>query len=242
MALKLSKKKFPKREEKQVKESKKIEGVVFDRETIITISRLMATRVIKSLDYPVYEGKEAVVFRATSGDKLKIKPYVAVKIYKIETGNFQKMQKYIIGDKRFEGIKLTNKFKVLCTWAKKEFKNLILAKKAGVSVPEVVKVKDNLLIMEFLGEEHPAPRLKDVDLTQPDVVCASIIEDMSKLKSINLVHSDLSEYNILFWRNKHYFIDMGQAVLTTHPNAEEFYERDLRNIKHYFEKKYKIKD
>ena len=32
-------------------------------------------------------------------------------------------------------------------------------------------------------------------------------------------------------------IDVGQAVLTTHPKAEEFFERDLKNVAKYFSKK-----
>jgi RIO kinase 1 len=51
----------------------------------------------------------------------------------------------------------------------------------------------------------------------------------------HLVHADLSEYNILVdeLRNP-VFIDMGQSVLTDHPRASEFLQRDVSNIVKFF--------
>lgn len=245
MALKQSKRKLPKREDKQYKEKRMIENEVFDRETLLILGSLIANGIIKTLDFPIYEGKEAVIFRATGGEKSPF-PYLAVKIYKLETTNFKSMQKYIIGDRRFEGARLGSKYQIISIWAKKEFKNLNLADELGVSVPKTLKVKDNVLVMEFIGDEMAAPRLKDVVLPDPNSVYLKILENVEKLNKAKLVHSDLSEYNILIveeeGKEKPIFIDMGQSVLSTHPHAKEFYERDIYNIKRYFEKKYGIKD
>ena len=61
--------------------------------------------------------------------------------------------------------------------------------------------------------------------------------DMKKMyQEANLVHSDLSEYNILMIDNEPMIIDVGQAVLTNHPMANEFLERDVRNILAFFTK------
>jgi len=50
------------------------------------------------------------------------------------------------------------------------------------------------------------------------------------------VHCDLSAYNVLWWDDKPWIIDFPQAVDIRHnPNWREFYERDLRNIRKYFE-------
>lgn len=242
MALKLSKRKYPKREEKQYKEKRIIESEVFDRETLLTVGKFIADGIIKSLDFPIYEGKESVIFRATAGEKSPLQPFLAVKIYKIETTGFKNMQRYIIGDRRFEGVRLGSKHQIISIWAKKEFKNLNLAKEAGVDVPRTLKVRDNVLIMEYIGDENAAPKLKDIVLLDPLSVYKQIMDNVKKLNKVNLVHSDLSEYNILIveekGKEKPVFIDMGQAVLYTHPHAEEFYERDIANIKKYFAKKY----
>ena len=52
-----------------------------------------------------------------------------------------------------------------------------------------------------------------------------------------LVHADLSEYNILNYNEEPVIIDCGQAVLLSHPMAKEFFERDVRNMCNYFRKR-----
>ena len=53
-----------------------------------------------------------------------------------------------------------------------------------------------------------------------------------------LVHADLSEYNILVTPpNRVVFVDVGQAVLTTHPRADAFLEVDCANVTRFFQSK-----
>lgn len=46
----------------------------------------------------------------------------------------------------------------------------------------------------------------------------------------NLIHADLSEYNILWHDNKCFFIDVSQSVEPSHENAFHFLYRDCTNI------------
>ena len=60
----------------------------------------------------------------------------------------------------------------------------------------------------------------------------------------DLVHSDLSEYNILVRdnsKNDIVVIDVGQAVLLEHPMSMEFFKRDIENITNYF-RRYGLKE
>lgn len=50
----------------------------------------------------------------------------------------------------------------------------------------------------------------------------------------NLVHSDFSEYNLLYYNNEVYVIDVSQAVEHEHPNALNFLKRDCHNINDFF--------
>ncbi len=51
-----------------------------------------------------------------------------------------------------------------------------------------------------------------------------------------LVHADLSEYNIMIWKGKPIIFDISQAVLVKHPMADTFLRRDLENLNNYFRK------
>jgi len=65
-----------------------------------------------------------------------------------------------------------------------------------------------------------------------------IIDNMKTLYcKAKIVHADLSEYNIMVWRRDPVFFDFGQAVLRSHPNADFFLERDVRNIVSFFRKR-----
>ena len=52
----------------------------------------------------------------------------------------------------------------------------------------------------------------------------------------HLIHADLSEYNMLWFEGRIYFIDLSQSVEPSHPNGLEFLVRDCRNVSSFFTK------
>ncbi|HID71752.1 MAG TPA: serine protein kinase RIO [Thermoplasmata archaeon] len=218
------------------KEGRKAFGGVFDGLTLQTIFKLFHTPYLEDFEFPIATGKEADVFCGRTKDgKL-----LAVKIFRINTSSFKNMLPYIEGDRRFSHLKKGAK-NISRLWAKKEFKNLHRLHQAGVSVPEPIYLRDNIILMEYIGDEVTfSPDLKSVDL-EPDQY-KRIFENFKTYlylmyNKAELVHADLSEYNILFWKDKIYIIDVGQAVLKSHPNAQEFLKRDIKNMVRFFTKK-----
>ena len=62
--------------------------------------------------------------------------------------------------------------------------------------------------------------------------------DSSKIYHIcQLVHGDLSEYNLLYHKGKAFVIDVSQSVEHDHPNALEFLRKDIHNLNEFFKKK-----
>ncbi len=234
MAHRLGKRKQPSREDKPINARSKITAHVFDDKTLDVFHYLLNNKVITSLDYPISEGKEAAVYKASSphGD-------VAVKIFKYETSSFLKgsMLKYIKGDPRFPSLNLSHR-QLVKLWARKEFSNLLAAENAGVSAPRPVKCRENVIIMQFLGNENgPYALLKNSYVENYEKIYKKIVNDMEKLWRYGFVHADLNEFNILTNCADVWIIDFAQAVKKEHPLAMQFLEKDCENIAKYFAKK-----
>ena len=212
---------------------RKTQDEVFDKSTLRTFEKLISDRVLDILDFPISTGKEGNVFRGITPDKKS----VAVKVYRVSTSTFKHISKYIIGDPRFKSIHKTRRDIVLA-WTKKEYKNLQRAHKAKINVPKPIVSLDNVLVMQYLGSSNiPAPLMKDVKLKDPKKIFEKIIEFISRLyKKAELVHGDISAFNILMHKNRPYLIDFGQGVLIEHPNSLEFLKRDIHNVVIYFKK------
>ena len=223
------------KEKKRIKERRVIESEVFDRSVLKALAQLMDKKIIRKMEFPISKGKEAYVFRAVGGENAE-DHFLAVKIYMIETSDFNHMQDYIRGDPRFVGIK-KNKRDIVYAWAKKEFRNLKICEEAGVHVPSPYYFHSNVFVMKFIGDEDsPAPLLKDVGPPDPEKNFKQIVKDMKKMYRAGLVHADMSEFNILVWEGELVIIDIGQGVSLEHPMANSFLERDVENILKYFSK------
>jgi len=215
----------------------KVRGEVFDEITLLSLYKLVQKKWITAIGGPISTGKEANVFYAEREDTP-----VAIKIYRIRTANFNAMTEYIVGDRRFSGIRRTRK-DVVFTWTRKEFANLARAHEAGLPVPEPLVWDRNILIMEFLGEDERAyPPLRSVKLEDPAGIYEELVSFIRDLyEKAQLVHADLSEFNVLMG-DRMYVIDMGQSVTLDHPRALQFLFRDISNITRFFRGKCEVKD
>ncbi|MBX5326381.1 serine protein kinase RIO [Candidatus Bathyarchaeota archaeon A05DMB-4] len=207
---------------------------VFDRSTLMTIYDLMNKGVIGEIYGVVKAGKEARIYwgKAPDGKELAIKIYLTI------SSEFKKGKLiYIEGDPRFKNVKHDTRSLVFA-WALKEYKNLELAAQAGVKVPRPIAVKNNVLIMQFIGKNgDQAPVLKEMPPKDPEKFYEHLLENIQKLyQKANLVHGDISEYNIMIWQNKPVLFDIAQAVPLEHPMADTFLRRDITNLTRYFRK------
>ncbi len=240
MARRLGKRKRPDRGTHMIKEQLKIEEGIFENRTMMCLWRMFNHGIITKMDFVLKTGKEADVYIADAGPQAQGAEYVILKIFRIETSSFPKRMDYMIGDPRFEGVR-NNIFAIVNTWCRKEYGNLMAAEIAGVHAPRPYYFRGNVLAIEFIGEDDiPARTLKESQIENPAAVLDMILEDMKKLYGAQLVHGDVSEYNILMKADVPYMIDFGQAVLLTHPKSGEFLERDIRNILGYFSRRYKL--
>jgi len=207
---------------------------VFDKPTAMTVYHLLNRGVLGQIHGAVQAGKESRIYWAKSREGEDL----AVKIYLTASAEFRRgMVKYIEGDPRFEYPRGDVR-SLITLWASKEYRNLKQAYEAGVDVPRPVHVERNVLVMEFIGEDgRPAPLLKDSVVRAPTRLYKRVMGAVRKLyRKAELVHGDLSEYNIMMRRGKPILFDFSQAVSVKHPQASEFLERDVGNLTRWFQR------
>lgn len=205
---------------------------VFDEFTNLTIFKLISEGYFEGLESPVSIGKEANIFSAKRKDNSR----VMVKIYRLETCDFNRMYDYIKEDPRYADIK-GKKRKIIFLWVQREYRNLLKAREANVNVPTPLTFKNNVLVLEFIGKgETISSRLTVEPPKNPKEFFNKVIENIKKLYKIGLVHADLSAFNILNNNEEPVFIDFSQATTLNNSRAEEFLRRDVKNICTYFKK------
>jgi RIO kinase 1 len=212
---------------------RKTYGLVFDKRTLTAIYEIIKKYDVDYIDFPISSGKESLIFNV----KLRDKSTRVLKIYKMSTLKFSNTMEYIRGDYRFDKERI-NRSNVVFVWAQKEYTNLDGIRKAGVPAPRPYGFYKNILLMSYLGTSRgPAPQIKDLDSGFEEIYVKLRKAIWLMYNKANIVHADLSEYNILYYRKNPYIIDVGQSVSTRHPMAQEFLKRDLKNISTFFLKK-----
>lgn len=126
--------------------------------------------------------------------------------------------------------------------AAKEYDLLLACFKAGMHVPTPIGRVGNYLTQRFIGDGlDPAPQLRTVDLDDPESVLDQILDDyLLMYKDVHYVHGDLSAYNILWWKETPWIIDMPQACIVNPwsdmKQVESLLRRDIVNVLRYFKK------
>ena len=225
------------------KHEKATATMALDPKSRLLLYRLIDNQVLEGIHGVISTGKEAVILHAEGGkmEDTVVPKECAIKVFKTTLNEFKTRDKYIRDDYRFrKRFNKQNPRKVIHMWAEKEMHNLTRMHEAGLRCPEVVLLKKHVLVMSFIGQNgFPAPKLREATLTaaEMDSACEQVISMMHRLyRECNLIHADLSEFNILWHEGRCWVIDVSQAVEPTHPFGLKFLYRDCSNISHFFRK------
>jgi RIO kinase 1 len=209
------------------------------------LQALQARGSLLSLGRQVRGGKEATVYRADGPEGP-----LAAKVYSdAEVRGFQADQAYLagrhvadrrirkmLGDARRRGLSPR-----LAHWVFHEYAMLWRLHDAGFPVPRpaVGPEPDRLVeagrvvLMEWIGDDEPAPRLADAELDEDEAERAwtGAKDLLLGLLRHGLVHGDLSTFNLLWWRGRIVLIDLPQSVeVERNRHAGELLERDVRSL------------
>jgi RIO kinase 1 len=204
---------------------------------------LLADGVIDEIVSRLKSGKEADLWLVRHGGET-----VAAKVYKArEVRNFRNNAAYLEGrqvrnTRTQRAMDKGSRFGVEASedaWKAKEADALHTLYAAGMRVPKPVLFYEGVLLMEVVvdAEGRPAPRLIDVHVPrdQADALYAQVRTQAIGMLCVDLIHGDLSPYNVLLGWDGPVVIDFPQVIGAAHNNqAPHFFTRDLESVRGYF--------
>ena len=206
------------------------------------LGTLLADGVIEEICARLKSGKEADLWLVRHGGEI-----VAAKVYKArQARSFRNNSAY----KEGRQVRDTRTQRAMArgsrfgqdaaeeAWKSSEADALHTLHAAGVRVPTPVLFYEGVLLMELVVDAHghPAPRLVDAHVTRD--VAAALYADLRgqavRMLACDLIHGDLSPYNVLLGREGPVVIDFPQVVGAAHNSqAESFFQRDIENLRRF---------
>ena len=195
----------------------------------------------------IKRGKEATAYLCRGTKKLGHEFAVAKVYFDSERRNFHSAAAYTEGRVILEGQvrravenrSAAGKRMAASMWVEHEFETLSALGYAGCDVPEVFGSTDGAILMEYIGTEDGAtPQLQFASMARDEahVVLDRILWNIEAFMRENVIHGDLSAFNVLYrGAGAVCIIDLPQAVdPRVSPSAQKLLERDIRNVGSYF--------
>jgi len=197
----------------------------------LAINAFVKAEVLEAFGKSLGVGKEADVYDALSPDGKR----VAVKFHRLGRISFRQTIR-----KRGYTTEHTAWLFQSRLAAEKEFEALELVFSHGVAVPNPISQNRHAIVM---GMIEGAELSECGRISRPEKVLKEVLRNIKKayLKA-DVIHADLSEYNIVLEPDMHILIiDWPQYVTKEHPNAKKLLMRDVKNLLGFFERKHLLK-
>jgi RIO kinase 2 len=201
----------------------------FDGYDILAIDTLVKRGTIEALGEVIGVGKESVVIAA-----MGLRP-VAIKFHREGRSSFKQVKR---SRQHLTDIETENFSWLYAAMlaAKREYDALEKLFPA-VRVPEPVDYNRHAVVMSVAGGVEMAK----ANLIDPEWYLDRTLEEIKNAYAVGMIHSDLSEYNVMVRDDGITIIDWPQYVAVGAKTSDEMLARDVGNILTYFERKYRIK-
>ena len=201
-------------------------------------------------------GKEASVYRCEAHPSVGV-PYLAAKVYRphelrtmrndaryrrgrqilTEDGRAAKTTDHrimrAIGKKSKFGLQVMH-----TSWLMHEYTAMEQLYQAGAAVPHPFAASENAILMGYYGDEvRGAPTLSEVRLDPDEAVplFAEVQRNIEVMLAHDMIHGDLSAYNILYWADSVVVIDFPQVIESSrNREAYDILGRDVQRVCDYF--------
>jgi len=198
---------------------------------ILALNALVKAGMLEYLGPSIGVGKEADVYEGVTPDDTK----VAVKFHRIGRTSFRdtKRKREYLADHDHTSWLYQSRLA-----AETEYEALSLMHEAGVQTPNPIYQNRHTIIMQYI---------KGIELSEilvienAEIFLMEILDNLKKAYEAGVIHSDISEYNILIDdKTEIWIIDWPQYITSHHPNADETLERDVKNITYFFDRKHNV--
>ncbi|XP_065775316.1 serine/threonine-protein kinase RIO2 isoform X2 [Muntiacus reevesi] len=120
--------------------------------------------------------------------------------------------------------------------AMKEFAYMKALYERKFPVPKPIDYNRHAVVMEVING-YPLCQIHHVE--DPASVYDEAMELIVRLANHGLIHGDFNEFNLMLDKDDHItMIDFPQMVSTSHPNAEWYFDRDVKCIRDFFMKRF----
>ena len=199
---------------------------------------------------PVKSGKEASVHLCRANPRTTGERLAALKVYHpLDRRDFRDESLYRDGEwikERRVRVALEKRTRFGrevqgSIWVHREWETLSALSAAGVAVPRPIEATERAILMTFVGDEDvAAPQLHRHRSRGPDEaeeLLAQCLRAIELMLYRDVIHGDLSAYNVLVWDGRATLIDFPQAVdAKKNRHAESLLARDVRRICEHFER------
>jgi RIO kinase 2 len=198
----------------------------------LALNFLVRSGVIDAIGQKLGVGKESDIYEAINSKGTRL----AVKFHRLGRTSFRQTlrKRGFVAEQTH--MSWLNQSKLS---AEKEYSALRDLTYARVSTPKAVKCNRHIVVMSLIS----GTELKFAEMEDPKPIVKEILRNVRRAYvGAKLIHSDLSEYNILIKPDgKILIIDWPQSVSIDHPNAHDNLKRDVQNIITFFKRKSDLK-
>jgi RIO kinase 1 len=214
-----------------------------------TIEHFRGEGLITQVLRPIKSGKEASVHLCRANRSLTGEDLVALKLYHpLDRRDFRDESIYRDGEwikERRVRVALEKKTRFGrevqgAIWVHREWETLRALSAVGAAVPRPIAATEDAILMSYVGDESAAaPQLHRYrpDPREAVALFEQLMGQVERFLYRNVIHGDLSAFNVLVWEGKATVIDLPQAVdPRKNRHAEHLLERDVRRICEHFER------
>ncbi|XP_004586244.2 serine/threonine-protein kinase RIO2 [Ochotona princeps] len=195
----------------------------------LALKTLSSRQVVESVGNQMGVGKESDIYIVANGDGQQF----ALKLHRLGRTSFRNLKNKRDYHKHRHSVSWLYLSRLS---AMKEFAYMKALHERNFPVPKPIDYNRHAVVMELMSG-YPLCQIHHVE--DPASVYDEAMELIVRLANHGLIHGDFNEFNLILDEHDHItMIDFPQMVSTSHPNAEWYFDRDVKCVREFFIKRF----